>query len=360
MKKILIGIVLIGIIWVFYSQSKKGDDVVKPIIKPSQPSQPIPTTHNLQPVSFSLFFPYWTLSENEAVASSPPITKYIYFGVAPDTQGINQSEAGFDKIESFANTYPEEKKALVLRMVNDEVSSTILKSTPLAAAVISQTIEIAKRYGFSEVILDLEVKSLPFEGATEEITDFYVYASSQIKNAGLKFSTTLYGDTFYRKRPYDVKKISGLVDHIYIMAYDFHKSYGTPGPNFPLSGKDQYGYDIKQMIADFSSQIEPEKITVVFGFFGYDWTVDEKNRPLKAASALTLNQIKTKFLTSCSFVNCNAKKDELSAETLVSYQDENDRTHQVWFENEASIAQKMKTLQSLGIVSFSFWAKGYY
>ena len=171
---------------------------------------------------------------------------------------------------------------------------------------------------------------------------------------------TIYGDTYYRQRPYDLKALDQYVDQFYIMAYDFHKSYGEPGPNFPLKGKEIYGYDMEIMIRQLISDIDAQKLTILFGLFGYDWSVDDQNRPLKPAQSLTLRQIKNRFLESCPFTPCSIQRDNLSAETSIQYADETGQKHVVWFEDETSVGEKVTFLNSNSISNIGYWAWGYY
>lgn len=164
---------------------------------------------------------------------------------------------------------------------------------------------------------------------------------------------TIYGDTFYRKRPYDIKSIGSSLDELMIMAYDFSKSYGEPGPNFPHEGQEQYGYDLKTMIEDFANLVPREKLTVIFGMYGYDWTVDDKERPLKQAQALSFNEIKKKYPENCS--NCTTSRDELAQETKIVAGD-----HVIWFEDSTSAQKKQEYLKSQGIGNFAYWAYGYF
>src|SRR5258706_13307864 len=128
---------------------------------------------------------------------------------------------------------------------------------------------------------------------------------------------TAYGDSFYRLRPYDIAAISKSIDGIMVMAYAFHKSNADPGPNFPLSGSETYGYDLKTMTNDFLHHITTDKITVLFGMFGYDWQVDDKGRVIGNGKAITLNGAKQKFLNRCVLQDCIVKRDEVPPETEV-------------------------------------------
>jgi len=147
------------------------------------------------------------------------------------------------------------------------------------------------------------------------------------------------------------------------MAYDFHKAGGEPGPNFPMSRRSineggpevDYGYDFKQMISDFSIDLPKEKTEVVFGMYGYDWTLNEQGTPLKAATAISVNNIQSKVQSSNLKVMSNEAKEK-----KIEYVDTVGNKHIVWYEDEESAAVKTKYLQQQGVWQISFWAQSYF
>jgi hypothetical protein len=220
----------------------------------------------------SIFVPQWQLNQENQLEG---YERLIYFGneakledfIKKVHQGQNQSLWFTYKV----NEIPQQK--------NWE-------------NIIQEKIAILKKFNFEGIVLDLEISGLPTEQKVTEINNFVEVFFKKIKEAGFKTAVAVYGDTFFRKRPYDLKFISGLTDEVMIMAYDFSKSYGEPGPNFPFGGKQKYGYDFKTMIDDFLKWVPKEKLSVIFGMYGYDWQVDERKRPISQAKALTLKQIK--------------------------------------------------------------------
>lgn len=286
----------------------------------------------------------------------------IYFGISPTTVGLNENEPGYSNLEAFheltKNT--DVPRLLTLRMTNNNINQIVLSDQKLQNKIMNQVIAVAQEYDFDGILLDLEYSGLPTNTVKNQILVFTEIAATKAHAQGLTLAMAVFGDTFYRARPYDLKELSQYVDHFYIMAYDLHKVLGDPGPNFPLAGARQFGYDLETMVADISKVLDSDNMTVVFGLFGYDWWVDEEKRPIKAAKALTLAQIKEKFVGECVLQDCVVKRDEQAREVEVNYVDEFSGFHVVWFEDEQSMSEKIQFLQNAGINSVAVWGWGYY
>lgn len=352
---------------------------------------PLSTIH--YPISQSLFVPSWSLpnhtqvpteftipcpTNNQSLPSNYQlrtnqcsVNNLVFFGISPLSDGsINTSDDSYIKLPTFISLTSNSQllTTLTVRMLDPAVNEPILKDESKQSMLISESIKIGKENKFNGILLDLEMSStLPTNILIQEINSFVVYFSKECKKNNLNFSITLYGDTFFRNRPYDVKTIGQYADQIYIMAYDFHKAKGSPGPNFPLTGKEKYGYDFKTMVNEFLQNVLSEKLTFVFGMYGYEWTVDEKKRPIAPAQAYSLNEIRQKYLNSCEWQDCIIKRDDLSAETEINFvQSEIQNNfaylyyHIVWFEDEQSIQKKVDYLKTKNINSFAYWAYSYF
>jgi len=313
----------------------------------------------------SIFVPYWI-----NFAQPLDITDYdrvIYFGLDVTEYGVNKTDAGYNNIEKFAAQVDGQEKYLTIKMLNNETNSIILKNPSSWQKIIDDAVNIAVNYRFNGLVLDLEMGSLLFDDLVKRSNQFVQYFFNHAKGQNLRFALTVYGDNFYRRRFYDLAKLSRNSDEIMIMAYDFHKSSGEPGPNFPLGGREKYDYDFRLMIEDFSRAVPYEKLTVIFGMYGYDWAVDEKKRPIRPAKALSLAEIKKQFIESCQWQDCVIKRDPLSRETEVNYiisemngNFANLYYHIVWFEDEQSVEAKTQYLLEKGIGGIGYWAYGYF
>ncbi|MBP9797707.1 hypothetical protein KBC70_01020 [Candidatus Woesebacteria bacterium] len=310
-----------------------------------------------------LFVPYWRLNPPYEAPKVPnsTTTTIMYFAIHPNSDGtINTSEPGYTNLASFIHS-SSASNLLTVSMQNEEISSAILENSNLHTKLASKIMDVALQHNFDGIVLDLEYAALPTKSVITDISAFTKTLSEEARAKNLSFSITLYGDTYYRSRPYDVKTLATYSDYIYIMVYDFHKSYGLPGPNFPLSlGSNKYEYSLESALDDFLKEVPTEKLIVTYGMFGYDWSVDDQNRPAKAASARTLNQLEAQFFPNCTLANCKVTIDPISAETNVTYSEENGQKHAVWFENERSLNTKISKMRTFGIQNVGIWAAGYY
>jgi cortical fragment-lytic enzyme len=114
------------------------------------------------------------------------------------------------------------------------------------------------------------------------------------------------------------------------------------------------------MIGDFLKKVPREKITVIFGMFGYDWKVGEKGQSISPATSLTLNEIQKQFLSSCHFTNCQMVHDNQSSEPQITYTDDQNTKHVIWFEDIHSVEKKKIFLKTKGIFSTGMWAYSYF
>ncbi|HSW97361.1 MAG TPA: glycosyl hydrolase family 18 protein [Candidatus Saccharimonadales bacterium] len=307
----------------------------------------------------TIFIPYWTMGET--MIDSSNYDRLVYFGITANKKGIDKDEIGYKSLNNFIKvTNANTKRLLGVRMINTDTNKVVLNDKALQEKIIEQSIRIAKNKGFDGIVLDFEISALGFTNITQSISSFEIKYADAVKKNNLSFLTTIYGDTFARFRPFDVKLIASHTDGIMIMAYDYHKSNGNSGPNFPLKDNQDEGYDFQAMINDFLQQTSPDKITVVFGLFGYDWMVDDKGNSLGQAVSVSDYKIEQKFLNSCSFIDCKVIQDSLSSEKKITYIDADSKYHIVWFEDMHSVMQKTNFLKSKGINAIAYWAYSYF
>ena len=353
---LVIVIVLFGVLQI--AKKKIGNDLRQPVGESIVSPSPTLTIEKNGEKEKLLFVPYWTLTDDEPIDTE--YDTYLYFGITPDKNGI-VAEEGLQAMERFTESVPDGKRRLlVLRMIDSTINAEVLGDTALQQKIISQTIEQAEENNFQGVVLDLEMNAIPFTSLIEQINTFNKLFFDEVKKSIMEYSLTMYGDVFYRIRPFDMKNLSQNADTVLIMAYDFHKSRGNPGPNFPLAGKAVYGYSMKDLMNDLLRVVPSSKVVIIFGMFGYDWEVDNAGKGVSQGKPVTLKQVTNKFLQGCPYKNCSITRDEQSSETNILYTDDAGQKHSVWFEDTLSSVQKQQYLQTMSIGKYAYWAYTYY
>lgn len=305
-----------------------------------------------------VFVPYWSFTKNIATNSNYSL---IYFGIGVNANGLELGDKGYTNLSSFINLAPKtSEKILAVRMVDKNINSQVIKSLELEDKIASQAVSLALKNKFDGVLLDYETSAFGFDSTTKNIASFYKLFAQKAHDSNLKFYVSLYGDSYFQSRPFDVKAIAGVSDRVLIMAYDFSKSSGNPGPNFPLVGREKYGYDFAKMVDDFQKDVPNEKLVVIFGYFGYDWRVDSKQNAIADGVPLTTIEITKEFVTQCKFQKCSLNRIQNTNEPSIQYVDNDGQNHIVWFEDEVSINRKKEFLKTKGILETAAWAYSYY
>jgi len=317
---------------------------------------PTPTGPEAEKIDETIFVPYWSIGPDFV---PPTYQTLVYFGVNASTSGIDTTDDGYRRLKSFVEATENANTLLTIGMIDSTTNFAILKNKVAQEKVIKDAISIAQDNNFKGIVLNIEVSALPFPSLVDQITAFNTSFSDRVHKAGLSYGITAYGDSFYRLRPFDMEKLSKNSDRVYIMAYDFSKAKGNPGPNFPLSGNNTYGYDLERMINNFADTMQLKKITVVFGMYGYDWPVDENGKASDMGEAISLKDIKASVLETCKHLKCEWERDALSSETKATYIDDTTE-HIIWFEDEISVKRKQDFLKKHGIGSYAYWAYSYF
>lgn len=320
-----------------------------------------PTLPQTKVNNYFVFVPYWNQNSSNVVAIegiTEEVTP-IYFGLSSHLGELSKNDPGFLGLDQYLKTNSK-KGWLTFRLIDKTESETLLNDTEKIDKLFDSFIQQAKNMGFEGVLLDFETDLEQNAVNLEKINQMFRIFVEKSKAQNMKNGVVVFGDSILRNRPYDLKYIGENFDIVMVMVYDFHKPNDLPGPNFPLKGKNKYGYDLISQIADFSKVIDKNKLIYIFGMYGYDWLVTIEKKPLKKATSMSLIEIREKYLSNCPINNCVVSRDPLSREQEISFVDKNLQYHLIWFEDEVSVKEKIMFLESMKVNNFAFWAKGYF
>ena len=140
------------------------------------------------------------------------------------------------------------------------------------------------------------------------------------------------------------------------MVYDYHShTTDTPGPIAPLGW-------VKEVVDYATQTIDPSKVIIGLGNYGYDWQAPDTDGgswtgtglSFERAQAVAL-QYKIPVLTSTGI---DDRGYDIGTAPYFQYLDSQGKQHQVWFEDSASLQQKVSILDQYNLKGVIFWSVG--
>ncbi|WP_026965521.1 LysM peptidoglycan-binding domain-containing protein [Alicyclobacillus pomorum] len=225
---------------------------------------------------------------------------------------------------------------------NATLASTVLNSSSLRATLEQNLVNIATKDGYTGIDLDIE-QVKPSDQTV--FTDFVDELGTQLHAIGKKLLVSIPGDTgesWYSG--YNLRAIGQAADLVPVMTYDYNWAGSTAGPIAPLPWDEQ-------VLKYVTSQIPANKVLLGIGTYGYDWYTGDNNY----AKTLTLSQIDTLIQNA----NLTPSWDSADSVPYLKYTDSNHVTHTIYYENQASIQDKLALAKEYGVAGIAFWKAGF-
>jgi cellulose synthase/poly-beta-1,6-N-acetylglucosamine synthase-like glycosyltransferase/spore germination protein YaaH/peptidoglycan/xylan/chitin deacetylase (PgdA/CDA1 family) len=170
--------------------------------------------------------------------------------------------------------------------------------------------------------------------------------SGDLHSHGMK----LYVSVQAHNTEYDYASIAAAVDGIVLMNYDEHYPGAESGP---VASQDWFEQNLK-----FAQSVIPkEKIICAIANYGYDWVLKPKNGKLPPGVHDSSVSVQDAWLAARdSDEDINFDDDAMNPH--LSYLDENNLRHDIWFVDGVTALNHMRTAQNMGIQTFALWRLG--
>jgi spore germination protein YaaH len=324
------------------------------------------------------FLPYWLLNKAR-LDYSKYLTGIYYFGLTIGSDGHlvefanpQEKEPGWYALESgkadpFLQKAKENHQTLSLVVfsgVNSAIGDMVKDPIKHADNLMTDVAPVMKKYGFTDLNLDVEYLDVASEEARMHFTQFVKQVKNNLKEQRLgTLSIDISPTAFIKNYLVNPKEISKYVDSMIIMGYDYHfqGSYVT-GPVAPLFGTETVSeFDIKTAIEKALSIIPASKIILGIPLYGYEWeTLGENPRsPVIPGTGLTASSLRVeKLLQECA--TCSAQFDSVALEKYVVYKDiDANSYHQIFYPDSETMSDKIKFAQKYNLGGIALWAMGY-
>jgi len=149
---------------------------------------------------------------------------------------------------------------------------------------------------------------------------------------------------------WNYREVSSLADGVVLMNYDEHYPGGEPGP---VASQDWFVKNLQ-----FAKNVIPQdKLICAIGNFGYDWAKKPKHGKLPEDEKDKNQTVQDAWLAARDS-DADVDFDWDSSNPHVSYLDENNIEHDIWFLDAVTALNQMRASQELGIKTFALWRLG--
>jgi spore germination protein YaaH len=325
------------------------------------------------------FLPYWLINN-----ADKDYTKYLttlsYFGLTIDSDGSikkynqpGETEPGWyglnnnDKLNNFFETAKKNNinLSLVVFSSNEENIDKLISSPVTNGQNLVLEVEpIMKKYGFTDLNLDVESALTATEEARKKFTSFIreVKKNMDKKNLGT-LTIDVSPIVLIKKYLVNVNEVAKFVDQIVFMTYDYHYfGSAVTGPVAPVGGAGiEAEFDTEVAIKEALKILPFRKIILGVPLYGYEWeTLGDTPRSgvIPGTGIVASNKRVEKYLATCQ--NCRVKTDKYGKESYFIYKDEKTGTyHQIFYPDKSATEVKVKLAKQYELGGIALWALGY-
>ena len=328
------------------------------------------------------FLPYWRL-DNIQYARYDLLSEVNFFSltIGPDGHIVRvtggQTEPGWRwwNTQRVKDLIPKvqisgDAFGLTLTMLENGDIRSVLGSPGAQQNLISDTLDQIEARHLNGITLDFEYAGTPRAAYRREFTAFAqrFAASLHQQASGTTISLTLPPLAGREQGLFDLSRLVPLFDRFIGMTYDYYNaSSDVAGPDAPMNGfsSHKYIFDVTTAYHDYLQVIPRTKIVMGIPYSGWDWAVRKgtallgrtlpASNPNNYAAILSYGRMRDSGVPRTA--QCHWDQD--AQETRCRYVDGKGVHHQVWFENNRSIAVKDAYAKANGFAGIAIWVLGY-
>ncbi len=216
-------------------------------------------------------------------------------------------------------------------------TSRFLKNDAARACVIKKLVARLVDLGAEGINLDLE--ELQPEDS-EPFLELIVELRAALHAKSLRLTV----DVPFHDPAFDFEYIGNVADAVMVMAYDQHFPSSKPGPIAARTWLSE-SYD------EVLPRLPADRVVVVLGAYGYDWTIAESPPPAEDLGFRALMDLARATGASPAF-------EEQIENGHFAYLDASKKTHDVWFEDALALWNQMLELGKRHVTRIGLWRLG--
>jgi len=221
------------------------------------------------------------------------------------------------------------------------LADNLLLNPAARTALVTNLVNIAKSHDYGGYVFDFENLSKP---ALAQYPGLIAQARAALKPLGREVWVT----APFANPDWDLTKLQSVSDTIVLMAYDEHwgGAGGQPGP--PV-GEDWYEKNLEHDAA----QLDPAKMVVALGDYGYDWTLDAKGHAVAGE-----NETFYDATQDARDSDAHVTLDDDALNPTFGYIGDDGEKHIVWFLDAATLYNEVKVGDDYRPRGYALWRMG--
>ncbi|HVN00787.1 MAG TPA: glycosyltransferase [Caulobacteraceae bacterium] len=226
-------------------------------------------------------------------------------------------------------------------MFDGPLANNLLLNPAARTALVTNLVNLAKAHGYGGYVLDLE-------NISPEALAQYPALVAQLHDAMKPLGREVWVTVPFANPDYDLRKFQALSDTVVLMAYDEHWG-GAGGQPGPPAGEDWFEKNLEKDAA----QLDPARMVVALGDYGYDWKVDQSGRAVNGETEVFYDATQT-----ARDSDAHVSLDDNALNPTYGYIDDDGSKHIVWFLDAATVYNEIKVGDDYRPRGYALWRMG--
>lgn len=331
-----------------------------------------PSPSPIVPIVYG-YLPYWTRAKAN-IPKEVSHVSYFSLGIQPDGHLLDlpkaAQEPGYRAYKAGvlknlrAEISPEQKLELTITMMDQEAIPVFINSSEARQTFVTDLKTIISEAPISGINIDIEYNGLVDDAIQKNYASLLESSKKVLDSHSPKVSLSIasYSDTGTIQRLTNLSLIHPFVDHIIMMAYDYHRRVSPQaGPNSPLYGKSdgKWESDIMSDLKGYTDKVPSEKVLLGIPFYGYQWQIEEAENPNSFTTPKTGSTITYENIPS--ILNQLSKQrsfDPLAFSPYILF-NKNGKTYVLYYDDAQSLKYKLELVKQARLGGIAIWALGY-